>query len=296
MSMSTQSANEIDALLKIKKGDIVRLEYSAWVADSGDLFDTSIAEVAEAGGLFKENVSYVPVPILVGSGRVFEGLDEAIMNSWVGEDREIVLPPEKAAGPHDPKLVEQIPLREFLKQDIEPKVGMEVNIRNRLGTVMSVTPRTVRVDFNRKFAGRALRYKFKVVCKLADPADKVFALLEMDYGTSDGFKPTVEGDNYSVIIPDVCKYDQKWLVAKFKVVADLREAFNAKTVRFVEEHVRMEEEKKAEAPAEEKGEGTKPEEPGPEEIPGSRRLFRNTACPTEMSLNREFSIAKDDGG
>jgi FKBP-type peptidyl-prolyl cis-trans isomerase 2 len=250
-------------VFKIKKGDIVRLEYSAWVADSGELFDTSVADVAKEGGLFNENVSYVPVPILVGSGRVFEGLDEAVMGSQVGEEREIVLPPEKAAGARDPKLIEQIPLREFLKQDIEPNVGMEVNIRNRIGTIMSVTPRTVRVDFNRKFAGKALKYKFKITCKLVEPTEKVLALLEMDYGTSDGFKPTVEGEDYTVIIPDVCKYDQKWLIAKYKVVADLREAFNAKTVRFVEEYARKEEEKKAEVPAE----AAKTEESVPEVLP-----------------------------
>ena len=110
-------------MLKIAKGDIIRLEYSGYLVDGGELFDTSSADVAKEGGIFDENATYGAIPVLVGSGRLFEGLDEAIINSNIGEDREIVLTPEKAAGPRDPKLVEQIPLREFLRQEIEPQSG-----------------------------------------------------------------------------------------------------------------------------------------------------------------------------
>jgi len=256
------SANEIEAVLKIAKGDIIRLEYSGYIADSGELFDTSNVDVAKESGIFKEGVTYGAIPILVGSGRLFEGLDEAIMNSNVGEDREIVIPPEKAAGPRDPKLVEQVPLREFLRQDVEPRVGMEVNVKNKVGTVIAVSPRMVRVDFNRRFAGRSLKYKFKVTCKITDAVEKVQSVIQMDYGNAEGFGVKIEGEDYSVTLPDVCKYDQKWILAKYKVVADLREAFGAKTVRFVEEYV-----KKEEAKLEEKAEEPKPEQREPEELP-----------------------------
>jgi len=242
--------------IKIAKGDIIRLDYSGWIADTNELFDTSIADVAKEAGLFNENVTYGAIPVLVGGGRLFEGLDEALQNSFVGEDREITVPPEKAAGARDPKLVEQIPVRDFLRQEIEPKIGMDVNIKNRVGTVVAITPRVVRVDFNRKFAGRALKYKFKIMCKLIDDVEKVQALIQMDYGNAEGFVPTLDGKDVSVVIPDVCKYDQKWMLAKYKIVADLREALDAKMVRFVEEYAKKEEEK----PAEEKKEERQPEE------------------------------------
>ncbi len=255
----------IENAIKINKGDIIRLEYSAWTADDNELFDTSIESVAKDGGIFNENVTYGPIPLLVGAGRLFDGLDEAIMNSFVGEEREIVIPPEKAAGPRDPKQIEQIPVRDFLKQDIEPKIGMEVNIKNRVGTVIGITPRVVRVDFNRRFAGRSLKYKFRITCKLEDINEKMLALVQMDYGTADGFVPSVENEIVSIVLPDVCKYDQKWLLAKYKIVADLREALGAKTVRFVEEYIKKEEEKKEE-PKEEAQEEKK-EERAEEELP-----------------------------
>jgi FKBP-type peptidyl-prolyl cis-trans isomerase 2 len=231
-------------VIKIQKGDIIRLEYSGWLADTNELFDTSVEEVAKDGGIYKEDVVYGPIPLLVGSGRLFEGLDEAIIDAEVGEEKEIILTPEKAAGARDPKLVEQLPLREFLRQDIEPRIGMDVNIKNRVGIITAISPRMVRVDFNRRFAGRSLKYRYKVVCRVDDPVEKVQALIQMDYGNAEGFLPTVEADTYSITVPDICKYDQKWLLAKYKVVADLREAFGAKTVRFIEEYVKKDEEKK----------------------------------------------------
>jgi FKBP-type peptidyl-prolyl cis-trans isomerase 2 len=246
-----------DDEIKINKGDIVRLEFSGYLADSNELFDTTDGEVAKEAGIFNENATYAPIPILVGSGRVFEGLEDALVGAEVGKEQEVTIAPEKAAGPRDPKLVENVPVRDFLKQDIEPKVGMEVNIKNRVGLVTAITPRVVRVDFNRRFAGRTLRYKFKVNMKVDEPVDKVLAIVEMDYGTKDNFSASVDGDTVSIVLPDVCKYDQKWILAKYKVVADLREGLKARTIRFVEEYIKKEEEKKEE----------KPEEREPEELP-----------------------------
>jgi FKBP-type peptidyl-prolyl cis-trans isomerase 2 len=247
------SADEV----KINKGDIVRLDFSGYLADSNELFDTTNAEVAKEGGVFNENATYAPIPVLVGSGRVFEGLEDALVGASVAVEQEVTIQPEKAAGPRDPKLVENIPVREFLKQDIEPKIGMEVNIKNRVGLVTAITPRMVRVDFNRRFAGRSLKYKFKVTMRVDEPADKVLAIIEMDYGTLKDFTATVDNDAVTIVLPDVCKYDQKWILAKYKVVADLREGLSAKTVRFVEEYVKKDEEKKEE----------KPEVREPEELP-----------------------------
>jgi FKBP-type peptidyl-prolyl cis-trans isomerase 2 len=247
------SADEV----KINKGDIVRLEFSGYLADSNELFDTTNAEVAKDAGIFNENATYAPIPVLVGSGRLFEGLEDALVGAQVGVEQEATIPPEKAAGARDPKLVENIPVREFLKQDIEPKVGMEVNIKNRVGMITAITPRVVRVDFNRRFAGRTLKYKFKVTMRVEEPVDKVLAVVEMDYGTLENFSATVEEDVVNITLPDVCKYDQKWILAKYKVVADLREGLKMRTVRFIEEYIKKEEEKKEE----------KPEEREPEELP-----------------------------
>lgn len=247
-----------DESAKVTKGDVIRLEYDAWIEDTGEMFDTTDEEKARENDIFNENANYAPIALLIGAGRVFEGLDEAVDGAEVGEEQEIVIPPEKAAGQRDPKLVELHPLREFHRQDIDPKIGMEVNIKNRVGTIIAVTAGRVRVDFNRPLAGSTLKYKFNVVERLDADEDMVMGILEMDYGTNEGFEVEIEGDAYSIIMPDVCKYDQKWMMAKYRVVADLREAFGNVDIRLVEAYPKPEEE----APAEEEAK----EEPEPEEL------------------------------
>lgn len=249
-----------DEVVKVTKGDVIRLEYDAWIEDTEEMFDTTSEEKAKENDIFNENASYAPISVLVGAGRIFEGLDDALDGAEVGTEQEIVIPPEKAAGQRDPKLVELHPLREFHRQDIDPRIGMEVNIKNRVGTIVAVTAGRVRVDFNRPLAGSTLKYKFTVVEKLESDEDKVKGILEMDYGTSEGFDVQIEGDAYTIVMPDVCKYDQKWMMAKYRVVADLREAFGNVEVRFVESYPKKEEE--VEVPTEEKAE----EELEPEEI------------------------------
>ena len=253
--MSTEETSQAD---KVAKGDIVRMDFDGWVEDTNELFDTTNAQTAKDNGVYNEKVEYNPIPVLVGGGRIFQGLEDALDGAEIGKEYDIVIPSERAAGPRDPKLVEMIALREFLKQEVEPHVGMEVNIKNRVGTVTAVTAGRVRVDFNRRLAGKSLKYHFKVLSKAQSDEEKVKGILEMDYGTSEGFSISMEDGTVSMVLPDVCKYDQKWLLAKYRVVADLRQAMKAGNVRFIEEYVKKEETAKEEAA---------PEEIAPEEIP-----------------------------
>lgn len=271
-----------DEVVKVTKGDVIRLEYDAWIEDTEEMFDTTSEEKAKENDIFNENASYAPISVLVGAGRIFEGLDDALEDAEVGVEQEIVIPPEKAAGQRDPKLVELHPLREFHRQDIDPRLGMEVNIKNRVGTIVAVTAGRVRVDFNRPLAGSTLKYRFTVVEKLESVEDRIKGILEMDYGTSEGFDVGIEGDAYSIVMPDVCKYDQKWMMAKYRVVADLREAFGNVEVRFVESYPKKEEE--AEVPTEEKAEEElEPEEISEEESEAEEAVEESAEEPKEES-------------
>jgi FKBP-type peptidyl-prolyl cis-trans isomerase 2 len=246
---------------KVSKGDIVRVEYDAYLAEGGMVFDTTNADKAKEAGIFNENLTYKALPLLVGGGRVFPGLDEALVGAEVGVKATVDIPPEKAAGARDPKLVENVPLREFFRQEVRPEIGMEINIKNRVGTVVAITNRMVRVDFNRRFAGADLKYEFTVIEKVEGDENKVMAICEMDYGTSEGFRAVVADGKVTLYLPDVCKYDQKWLLSKYKIVADIREAFGQVTVELVEEYL-----KKEDKPVEPAVEDVPAEEKAPEEL------------------------------
>ncbi len=241
---------------KVEAGDIVMVEFDAWVEDTKELFDTTHESVAKDNDVFNEKMVYEPQPLIVGKGRLFPGLDEHMTKAEVGTEYEVLIPPEKAAGARDPKLVELHPVREFLKQEIEPRVGLEVTVKNRPGHITAVTAGRVRVDFNNKLAGRTLKYKYKVVSKPTKPKELAELILKMSYGTSEGFDVEHHGNDYKVKLPDSCKYDQRWILSKYGVVRDLRDVLGAETVSFIEEYAKPEkkeepkEEPKAEKPAE----------------------------------------------
>ncbi len=220
----------------IKAGDIVLADFEGWIQDSNELFDTTSESLAKEHDMFNEKMVYGPQPLIVGKGRLFPGLDESILKAEIGKDYEIVISPDKGAGPRDPKLVELHPLREFVKQEIEPRVGLEVTVKNKPAIITAVTAGRVRLDFNNRLAGRTLKYKYKVVEKPSKPVDVVKLLLKMAYGTADGFEIEHHGKDFKIKLSDSCKYDQRWMLAKYRLVTDLREVVGADTISFVEEY------------------------------------------------------------
>jgi FKBP-type peptidyl-prolyl cis-trans isomerase 2 len=253
---------------KVEAGDIVMVEFDAWVEETKELFDTTHEDVAKENDIFNEKMVYGPQPLIVGKGRLFTGLDEHMSKAEIGKEYEVLIPPEKAAGVRDPKLVELHPVREFLKQEIEPRVGLEVTVKNRPGHITAVTAGRVRVDFNNKLAGRTLKYKYKVVSKPTKPKELAELILKMSYGTSEGFDVEHHGKDYRVKLPDACKYDQRWILSKYGVVRDMRDVLGAETVSFVEEYAKPEkkEEPKEEPKAEKPVEAPSEPDKAPEEL------------------------------
>lgn len=253
----------------IKAGDVVLAEFDAWIQDSNELFDTTSESVAKENDIFNEKMTYGAQPLIIGKGRLFPGLDESILKAEVGKEYEVVIPSDKGAGPRDPKLVELHPIREFVKQEIEPRVGLEVTVKGKQAIISAVTAGRVRLDFNNRLAGRTLKYKYKIVEKPSKPVEVVKLLLKMSYGSNEGFDIEHHGKNYEIKLSDSCKYDQRWMLAKYRLVTDLREILGAETITFLEEYEKPQKKEEAEAEGEKK-EKT-PEEPdktekAPEEL------------------------------
>jgi FKBP-type peptidyl-prolyl cis-trans isomerase 2 len=255
----------------IKAGDIVLADFDAWIQEPNELFDTTSEALAKEHNMYNEKVQYGPQPLIVGKGRLFPGLDESMLKAEVGKEYEIVIPPEKAAGPRDPKLVELHPVREFLKQEIEPRVGLEVTVKNKPAFITAVTAGRVRVDFNNRLAGRTVKYKYKILEKPTKPQEIVKLLLKISYGSSEGFDVEHHNKDFKIKLPDACKYDQKWLITKFRFITDMRDVLGAETVSFIEEYVKPE--KKEETEKKEEGAPEKKEEiteEAPKEAPKAK--------------------------
>jgi len=249
----------------IGKGDIVYVDYDAFLADTDKMFDTTMAESAKNAGFFDEKFDYSPMPVLLGSGKLFEALENAIEGATVGKETEVKIASADAAGARDPKLVETYQMKEFYKQDINPAPGMEVQLGNKRGTIMYVGAGRVKVDFNNPLAGKDLLYKFTVREVVDDKVEKAKAVVKMSVGTSDGFEFTITDEKVSVILPELTKFDQNWPIARFRVVSDLRKVADVDTVEFIEVWALAEKKEKEEKPKKAKAkadeEEAKAEEP-----------------------------------
>ncbi|ASJ09123.1 peptidylprolyl isomerase [Thermococcus siculi] len=184
-------------MMKVQKGDVIRLHYTGKVKETGEIFDTTHEDVAKAAGIYNEKGIYGPVPIAVGAGHVLNGLDEQLEGLEVGEKYEIIVPPEKGFGKRDPKLIKTFTLGQFRRQGIYPFPGMPIEIetesgRKLKGRVLTVSGGRVRVDFNHPYAGKHLVYEVEVIEKIEDPIEKVKALIELRMPNVDKEKVIIE--------------------------------------------------------------------------------------------------------
>ena len=230
----------------LSKGTIVRLNYTACIAENGRVFDTTSADVAKEAGIFNEKYSYAPMPYIIGSGRFFKVLDEAIAAAAVGKETEVSIACADAAGEKDPKLIETYPIKEFYKQEIMPQPGLEVKLGDRTGTVVTVGAGRVKVDFNNFLAGKDLKYTFTIEEIMEDKNAKADAIVQMDFGSAEGFTFEFADDKVTVHVSDLTKFNQGWLMAKFRIVSDLRESLGIDTIEFVETWAKAPEAKKSE--------------------------------------------------
>ena len=205
--------------------------------DADRLYDTTNADAAKEAGIFNEKVTYAPMAYIVGSGSLYADLDAAIAGAEIGKEIEVTIPCEKAAGARNPRLIELHPIKEFYK--------MSVSLGNRNGVVMSVGAGRVKVDFNNPLAGHDLKYEVTVVEEVTDPVEKAKCIMEMDFGTSEGFGFGIMEDKVVVTEAEICKFHEGWAVAKYRLVSDYRNTFGVDRVEFVQ----VWESKKADAPA-----------------------------------------------
>jgi FKBP-type peptidyl-prolyl cis-trans isomerase 2 len=240
----------------MEKGDIVFLEYDAWMVDltskKDELFDTTHEAKAKEAEIFNEREVYIPRPFIAGVEGGLKGLGEMLLEAEVDKDYDIEIPPEKAYGERDAKKIQVfarakiMKLPEFkedkeTKEPVEPYPGMEVNMEGKIGRITLVTAGRVRVDFNHRLAGKALKYKYKITGVAKTSEEKVRAIINLYYVQPDDFKIAVDGDIAKITLADICKYDPTWYSVKIRIVSDLREHAKLETIQFIEEYVRKKE-------------------------------------------------------
>jgi len=164
-------------MIQLKKGDLVRIEYTGRLASNNAIFDTTSEQTAREIGIFRQGNPYGPKLVAFGTNTVMTGLEEAMVSSQVGKEEEFSISPEKAFGERDSSLVRLMPERDFHRQEIRPQPGMAVMLDGAAAKIKSVSPGRVTVDFNHPLAGEQVIYALKVSEVISEPEKKIAALL-----------------------------------------------------------------------------------------------------------------------
>ena len=135
----------------ITKGSVVRFEYT--VSD-------------ENGDVLQSNKGKEPVTYTHGRQEIIPGLEKALSEMSVNEEKSIRVKPEEGYGQVDPKGFKEVPKSDLPVSD--PQVGTPLNARGPQGEellihIRQVKRNTVILDFNHPLAGKTLNFDVKVV-------------------------------------------------------------------------------------------------------------------------------------
>ncbi len=230
----------------MENGDIIKLQFDSFT-DDGKLVETTDEKKAKDAGIYDEHTVYKPMVTIIGSGRLLKGLEEDLKKANIGEEKEVILPPEQAFGVRDTNNIKVMSMREFERKEIEPEVGKIVKIGDKYGRIVTVTPGRVVVDFNHPLAGKSIKYTYKILEKIENEEDKIRAIIEINF-PKDVEKFKIEnGEEIIITVPDTAKVDDAWLLAKFAIVGSIREYVANKTIIIKEVFEKRVEEKKEES-------------------------------------------------
>ena len=211
----------------VNKGDFIMVDMTGSSVETGEVFDTSSEETAQAEGLYEEGRTYGSRLVIVGDGYVLRGLDEKLPGTAFDEEVEIEIDPQDAFGERNPDDLETVPYRVLRSKGINPYVGAELEIDGRSAIVRSVGAGRVQVDYNHPLAGRKIVYKLKVVEHITNEKDIMRALLGRRFLgiETKEFKLKKTKKKLRIGIPDQIFFGENIQIAKRGVALDLLRYF-----------------------------------------------------------------------
>ena len=168
----------------VKEKDFVELEYTGKLEDDS-VFDTTDAKIAKDNNIFEKDAEYSPIVICVGEGQIIKGLDNGLVGKETEKGYTIKVSAEDAYGKKNIKLIQLIPTNKFLKQNIQPMPGLQVNIDGMMGLVKTVSGGRTLVDFNHPLSGKELNYDIKIKRVVKDDKEKISSILKVSLGLKD---------------------------------------------------------------------------------------------------------------
>ncbi len=125
----------------------------------------SMTANVENGEVFDEIPIDQPLEVQLGSGKLFETVEKALIGMQSGESRTVQIPPEYAYGPEHKNLIHSLN-RNVFGDKLSPEPGMVLSLtvdkdgsKEKVpATVMMVNDEEIVVNFNHPLAGQTLVY------------------------------------------------------------------------------------------------------------------------------------------
>ncbi len=221
----------------ISRGDFILLHYTGWTEDTREVFDTTDEEEAKRAGIHSEERVFAPSLVIVGEGELPRGLETRLEGLRVGEEREVLIPPEEAFGERNPDNVRMVPYRVLRSKGITPTVGARVEVDGRMATVRSIGAGRVQLDYNHPLAGRRLVYKLKVIKRLEGDEEKVRALIGRNFPNipQESFDVRIAEGRVRIQIPEEAFYEESLQIEKRAAALEIQRFFpQVEGVEFIE--------------------------------------------------------------
>jgi len=217
-------------IMTIQKGDFITLNYTGRFEDNR-VFDTTDEELAKKEDIFDSRGLYGGDIIVVSAGHTIVGLDENFEGKEVGYTGKIVISPEKAFGPSNPKLIETISITKL--QDRKVHSGMTVKVDGREGVVSRVIGRRVTVDFNSPLAGKTVIYEYTIEKVIETETERIKGLLALYTGMRD-IEISIDDGIAKIYTPTDLTFNQRWLMAKNRIAFELFKYVGFKEIQLIE--------------------------------------------------------------
>ncbi|MFN8464920.1 MAG: peptidylprolyl isomerase [Caldilineaceae bacterium] len=132
---------------------VVRLDYTLTLSD-GEIYDSS-----EDSG---------PLEYLQGHGQLIPGLEQALYDMAVDEEKDVVVTPDVGYGEYDPDAVQELPLDMF-PPNMDLEAGMSIDLYDEdadeeiEAIIDDIGEDSVTVNFNHPLAGETLNFHVRIV-------------------------------------------------------------------------------------------------------------------------------------
>ncbi len=186
--------------------------------NKGDFILLNFEGKLENGQVFEKTPPNRPTLVVAGEGNLISGLDKAIIGLNVAEHKNAKFAPAEAFGLRSEDLVKLVTISHFRKSNVNPQVGMMVELDGHRAKILSVEGGRVKVDFNHELAGKSIEYTYWVDSIFSTPIEKSIAAAK-NILNIEKQNVSLTGTCLKVIVPNKVNKDANYFVAKSRLVS-----------------------------------------------------------------------------